>query len=140
MSKGSRPTLFLMEQNIVITVFAICAAVCIKIMLEAYIVTVNAVDTKNALLAAESAAESHKVYAGDSEVIAEILGGYAQGNNAVIVYFDSYWRPCISHRASYILLLSQSREELIIFSNIRVDRLTDGIELVRLNVAARRQH
>lgn len=55
-----RSSLFLMEQLIVIAVFAICAAVCVKIMFIARTITVDAVDTRYALLIAESEAEGFK--------------------------------------------------------------------------------
>ncbi|MDR0273537.1 MAG: hypothetical protein LBI27_09500 [Clostridiales bacterium] len=65
--KKSKSSLFLMEQIVVITVFAICAAVCVKILSLSFIMTDDAVVTRNALLAAENAAESFKAFSGDLE-------------------------------------------------------------------------
>jgi len=101
MNQRSKSTLFLIEQLIVVAVFAICAVACVSIMVSAYL---NANDTRsisNALLRAESAAEVFKATGGDVDAIADILGGVS--NNAysfptsdyafVTIYYDSAWQP-----------------------------------------------
>ena len=132
----SKSTLFLMEQIIVITVFALCAAICIRILVESYLMTTNAVDTKNALLAAESAAESHKAFSGDIERIAAVLGGSAE-DGRLYVYFDSSWQPGSDIDASFVLRLTRT-ESAVIVSDIAVSRIACGSELISLTVAARR--
>ena len=133
----SRATLFLMEQIVVITVFAVCAAVCVKILAVSFLMTVDAVDTKNALLAAESAAESHKAFAGETNKIADILGGYSNGLG-VVVYFDSDWQPVPETYASFVLRLTRHEEESsVILSDITVMRVMEDDELIRLTTAVR---
>ena len=126
-----------MEQIVVIAVFAFCAAVCVRILAESYSMTVDAVDTKNALLAAESAAESHKAFNGDVGRIADILNGSAESDSSVLVYFDSFWQPTFAEQASFVLHLIQT-ESAVIYSDITVSRILCGKELVSLTVAARR--
>ena len=137
MEGRSRSTLFLMEQIVVITVFAICAAVCVKILAVSFLITVDAVDTRNALLVAESAAESHKAFGGDITRIAELLGGAADAiNDIIVIYYDSNWQPVLEAYGSFALRL-ELYESSVIFAYITVSR-TDGEELISLTAAARR--
>jgi len=141
MSGQSRSTLFLMEQIIVITVFAICAAVCVKILVVSYLMTVDAVDTKHALIAAESMAESYKAFAGNTAMVAEIIGGSAGGSytdGTVTVYFDSNWQPHYEAYAVFVLQLTKRISEPgITLSDITVNRAVTGDELISLTVAVR---
>ena len=127
-----------MEQLIVIAVFAICASVCVKILSVSYLMTVEAVSTRNALLVAESAAESHKAFAGDTVRIAEILGGWAR-DGTVTVYYDSNWQPVSEAYAFFVLRLVRSVADTpIIFADISVSTMLTGDELVSLTTAVRR--
>jgi Tfp pilus assembly protein PilE len=65
--------LFLMEQLIVILVFAICAAVCMRLFVTSYIMVDETSDLNSALLAVESAAETYKATGGDIERMTQIL-------------------------------------------------------------------
>jgi len=133
-----------MEQVVVITVFAICAAICVKILVVSYLMTVAAVDTKNALLVAESAAESYKAFSGDLEQVAEVFGGPAVVVTAtgydfesLLLFFDSSWQPVDELDASFVLRLDNNSDEpLINFADITVSRL-NADELISLTVAVR---
>lgn len=150
-----RSTLFLMEQIVVITVFAICTALCVYILSESYLLTVNAVDTRNALLAAESAAECFKAYGGDMGKIAEVLKG-KKSDTGVYVYYDGNWRPnCYNsyNNITFVLHLDivDNSQPIILaniavgkinvgkinFGRINVGRISAAEDLVRLSVAAR---
>jgi len=115
-----------MEQIVVIVVFSLCAAVCVKIMAVSYLMTVNAVDTKNALLIAESAAESYKAFAKDT-------------SESIPAYYDKNWNPCDESNASFILHLTERKlEPSILLADIAVNKITTNEKLVNLTVAARR--
>ena len=139
MRSRSKSTLFLMEQIVVIAVFAICAAVCVKILALSYIMTVDAVDTRNALLAAESAAESHKAFAGDMSRIAAVLSGSAQYSEGTLrVFYDQYWQPASEEGAAFVLYLVRSDGgQSVIFADISVRRTLTSDELIRLTAAVR---
>ena len=142
MNNRSRSTLFLIEQLIVIAVFAVCAAACVKILTDAYFTTNHSKDVSNALLAAENSAESFKAAGGDLSQVARILGGDAStlnGAPVVIVYFDKQWSACGDvSGASYVLRLtvSQGNSSSLQSGDISVEKLT-GEELVALTVTAR---
>ena len=74
MNTRSKSTLFLIEQLIVIAVFAISAAACITILTSAYFTSVESRDIKNAILVAENVAETFKATNGSPESIAGLLG------------------------------------------------------------------
>ena len=109
--KRSRSSLFLMEQLIVITVFAVCAAACVKILTSSYFMAHDTRDIGNAILVSESAAECFKAVLGDYAKTAETLGGSlgnVDGKAAVIVYYNSKWLVCGKDDAAYVLNIVSS--------------------------------
>ena len=109
MNTRSKSTLFLIEQLIVIAVFAICAAACISILASAYFTSEDTRDMSNALLVAESAAEAYKATGGELADVARIMGGtldYADGAYGLIVHYDGNWRASTESGASYRLMLT----------------------------------
>jgi len=113
-----------MEQIVVIAVFSLCAAICVKIMAVSYLMTVNAVDTKNALLIAESAAESYKA---------------GVQSKSISVYYDSNWNTCDEANAIFVLhLIEHELEFSILLADIAVNKIITNEKLVNLTVAARR--
>ena len=73
MANRSKHTLFLMEQLVVILVFAICAAVTVRIFVGSFLMAENAKHMKNALLIAESVAEVYKATDGDLTEMLKVL-------------------------------------------------------------------
>ena len=132
----SKSTLFLIEQIIVIAVFAICAAVCVRIIVSAYMMTADAVDTRNALTIAESAAESFKAFEGDAALVFAVLsersantqasGNYSQ--NSIVVVCD---------RFSLEIAIREGSARGLLFADIAITGLRGGEELVTLTVATR---
>ena len=92
--KRSRSTLFLIEQLVAVTIFAVCAAICVSIFINAYLMANEARDIGNGLKAAKNAAEAFKTF-GDVHEAAGFIRGY--DNGTYVVYFDRDWR--VSHRA-----------------------------------------
>jgi len=130
MVKRSRSTLLLIEQIIVIAVFAFCAAVCVNIIVSSFIMTQNAVHTRNALAVAESAAESFKAFDGDADRVFVLVG----------TYFDENWRQTTRDDAIFALNLDiQNQGEPVVFAHIVVEKIGSDEPLVELNVAARRR-
>ena len=152
MTHRSKSTLFLIEQLIVIAVFAICAVACISILTAAYFYANDSKATSHAVLRAESAAEIFKATGGDTSVVAEIMGGELRGgigysgSTSAVVYYDSTWQVSDETNASYVLHLAVAASQLshglveddliIVSGNILVSRIT-GEELVAFPVAVR---
>ena len=134
MNGHSRSTLFLMEQLVVILVFAVCSAVCVTIFVESYQTERRALDKNYALLAAGSGAECYKASGGDARKAAERLSGFAVfAGEAAAVYYDEDWNPCGEAGASFVLRFTPGAP---LRAEITVGK-ADGEELVALTVAAR---
>ena len=154
MSGRSRSSLFLMEQLIVITIFAVCASVCVKIFIGSFLMANDTRDMNHALVAAKNCAECYKVYA-DLEKTAAVLSGREcslDGAQAVAVYYDKKWKVCDLTEAAYALRLNAPPLNasspgaaagdiagLPLLCELSVEKIT-GEEIVGFTVAARRMH
>ena len=141
MNSRSRSTLFLMEQLIVVAIFAISAAACVRILAASYFTATESNDLSNAIHAAESAAESYKAVMGDINKTAEILNGNAvsiEGRDAVIVYYDKDWRVSGHSDANFALRLVESssanKPAGLMSGELTVEKLT-GEEIIAFPVA-----
>ena len=149
MAQRSKSTLFLIEQLIVIAVFAICAAACISIFTAAYFYTNDSAAAGNAIIKAESAAEIFKATGGDVAAVADILRGTAvqpaavSGEaDAVTVYFNSEWQACSISEASFLLNLEidtpdRTRRGLSPVTGILTVSKSTGEQLVSFPLTAR---
>ena len=151
----SKSTLFLMEQLVVIAVFAICAAVCVYILARSYLMTVEAVDSRHALLIAENAAEMYKAFDGD---VAQVLQAkfdvprYPLPEGSFELFYCENWLPVNSlETAEFVLHMQQNpvymRVQTADITVSRVERIyyvfhgetvNIGQELVNLTVGIRR--
>ena len=141
----SKSSLFLIEQLIVIAVFAICAAVCVKIFAESYILSSAGADINNALLIAKNGAESFKAASGDMDVTAQFLGVNIN-KGGLHVYYDHTWRPCEEEDALYMLRLvpynGAENESSLTFCQLSVERLGEGAlsgTIIELTATARKK-
>jgi len=122
----SKSTLLLIEQIIVIAIFAVCAAVCVNIIASSYLITARAVDTRNALSIAERAADTFKARFGDVE--------------NTTVHFGEGWMMSGADDAAFVLRLTRNVTERVIFADITMYRVDGDTldELLSLPVAVRR--
>lgn len=138
MNNRSRSALFLMEQLIVITIFAVCAAACVKIFVVSYIMVSDSRDLNHALPVAESGAECFKAAAGDAEKVTMILGGSVNAD-MISVFYDEQWQTCGEDSASFVmrLMIRYPVEALSspVFGDISVEKIT-GEEIIAFTVAA----
>jgi len=145
MTHRSKSTLFLIEQLIVIAVFAICAVACISILTAAYFAANDSRATSHAILKAESSAEVLKATGGNMDEAARILGGVcfldAAGATVLTVYYDNSWQPSNAVKAYYVLDLittpvPNTQYFTLITGTVTVSKV-NGEQLVELTVAAR---
>ena len=140
---GLKSSLFLMEQLIVILIFALCAAICVKIFVSSYIIASDSKDLNHALLIAESGAECYKAAAGDMESTARILGGSLQGAGAALtVFYDDKWRVCGDNEAAYVLRMTDQTAAdafvSLLRSDLSVEKIAGPETLIAFSVAVRR--
>lgn len=103
----SRATLFLIEKLIVITVFALCAAACVQIFAESFIMANDSKNMNNALVAAKNGAERFKAFEDLSETAAALGGGlvYVAGRESAVVYYDEDWQESSESGAAFVMRL-----------------------------------
>ena len=141
MKYRSKSTLFLIEQLIVIAVFAICATACVKIVTSAYFYAIDSRDVSNAIFAAESGADSFKSVSGDFGEAAVLLGGFTEnrdGSVVLVVYYDDKWQVSGKESAQYVLNLAGKPSGTLpsrLFNGELSIARTDGDELVSIPVA-----
>jgi type II secretory pathway pseudopilin PulG len=140
----SRSTLFLIEQLLVILIFSICAAVCITIFVESYLMSKNTRDVSYAIRVAGNAAESYKAAGGNAYETLRLLHG-AQANHAVndnngglFVYYDDSWNTINENAASFVLRIQPVDYPApdLVHAEVVIRRVT-GEEMYRLSVTAR---
>jgi len=146
MNNRSRSTLFLIEQLIVIAVFAICAVACISILTAAFSYAGDTKATAHALIAAESGAEVFKATGGDINTVADIIGGTTgasgSGTAAIKVFYDNSWQVSGETDASFVLDLlvdapGNSNDVDLITAELTVSKMT-GEQLVAFPLAVLR--
>ena len=154
MMQRSKSTLFLIEQLVVIAVFAICAVACISILSAAYFNANDSGAVSNALLKAESGAEVFKATGGDLLATGEIIGGPGSAGHGVFrissepselsVFYSKEWQLCEPGDASFLMILvvdnnnisNEPNGPVFITGNLTVERIT-GEELVAFPIVAR---
>jgi hypothetical protein len=127
-----------MEQAVAIAVFAVCAAVCVKILVVSHIMATNAIDTRDALLVAENAAESFKAFSGDVNAVARVMGGEVCASSGdVVVFYDGDWQPVTEASADFVLRLTPlGSEPTLRLAEVTVEKRDTGREMVALAAAA----
>lgn len=138
MNGRSRSSLFLIEQLIVIAVFAVCAAACVSIFVDAFLTAEGTDDINHALIAAKSGAECYKAY-GNLEETAEILEGvYSPDATYAVVYYDGDWRVCGETEAVYTMRFESADAGGLtapLLCELSVEKIT-GEEIISFTVAA----
>jgi type II secretory pathway pseudopilin PulG len=142
MSKRSRSTLFLIEQLIVIAIFAVCAAACVSILTVSFISARESSDMSGAILTAENAAESFKAVSGDIDRAAAILGGSRASENnedKLIVHYNERWQVVGESDAQFtlrIVRMNDNPQQSLISAQLSVENIT-GEQILSFPVIAR---
>ena len=147
MATRSKSTLFLIEQLIVVAVFAISAAACITILASAYFTSVETRDLRKAILVAENVAETFKATNGSTQSISIVLDGEdmivtkVQGNELItIVYYDNDWQVSYENNAAYMLKLTRPADPdttLNVVTGELTVSMVSGEEILSFPVAAK---
>ena len=92
----------LMEQILMVAVFAIAAAVCLSAFAVGNRISKERSDLDTAVLLAQDTCEMLKYAKGDKEKAAEITGG-AYSENELLIYFDENGNNTSSDSAVYLV-------------------------------------
>ena len=90
MNSRSKSGLFLIELIIVITVFSISAAVCLRLFFQSRVIANESYNLSRASLEVQSAADCYKSSGGDLAETADRLGGSLL-DGKLMIYYDEKW-------------------------------------------------
>lgn len=123
----------LMEQILMVAVFAIAAAVCLQGFASANRISKERADLDTAVFLAQDTCEVLKYAAGDMEKAASLTGGTADGNTLVI-YYDGSRKTTHADSAVYTVV-SRSTEGSNGVGQAEVQVSAQGKDLFSLTVA-----
>ena len=101
----SKAPLSLMEQVVMILVFAFAAALCVQAFVLADTMSQEAYERDKAAIISQAMAETVKSQKGDMEKVCEILNGH-EISEGVILYYDREWKPCAEEGSVYLVELT----------------------------------
>jgi hypothetical protein len=139
LTEHSKSLLFLMEQVIVITVFAVCAAVCVSLFASSFETARASSDLNKAMLLAASGAEAAKASDNAAQTAAFLGKGAAAIDGGVTVFYDSAWLGCDEDQAAYLMDIVFRPGEpglSLTYGDITV-KSKEGEEIFSLTAAAR---
>ena len=122
----NRSFLNLIEQQLMILVFAVAAAICIKTFVYSDMISRDTETRDRAVEAAQNVAECIKNSSGDIALAASVLGGTEDGDDWVIM-FDENWQEVTSDGEYTVRVSAEKRTGLYTAGRITV---TDGDDTV----------
>lgn len=139
MNNGENKTpLALMEQVIMVFVFALAAALCVQVFVYARTVSVSMEERDYAMVECQSVAETAKDCAGNIEEMRKYLENGCVGENELSFYYDEKWEAVQSEdETAYYQIVFHIVELSELCGNGKVSalKLTDGTEICSLPVA-----
>lgn len=90
MNTRSKSGLFLIELIVVILIFSLSAATCLRLFFQSRQIAAESKNLSYASLAVQSTADCYKSSGGDIEKVAEMLGGSIV-NDQLYLYYDADW-------------------------------------------------
>ena len=129
----SKAPLALIEQVIMLLVFALSAALCLWAFVWADTSSQNSVARDHALIHAQSMAETLKSTDGDFAAAAELCGGTWE-NGIWTIHYDKNWVQ-VSAQGSYVLSASPAESGLPYLDCAAIKAFHNEICLVEMDVA-----
>ncbi len=112
---------FLIELIINCLFFVIAAAICVNLFVSGHLDSTRSNELSVAMTEASNAAEVVKAFDGDSEKIAECLGGASIQDDLVEIYYDEFWQVVEDESLQkYILSISMDNSEEMVNATIIV--------------------
>lgn len=134
--KSSRPPLILMEQMVMVLVFALAAALCLQAFVKSDSLSRQSEQRDRALLQAQSAMEVVRYCRGDMNAAAELLGAQYPGEDKLMIDYDADWNLADgTMRYTLGAVLLYSSVDGLGMAEIWVRDELEDRELVRMDVA-----
>ena len=134
--KSSRPPLILMEQMVMVLVFALAAALCLQAFVKSDGLSRQSEQRDRALLQAQSAMEVVRYCSGDMNAAAELLGAQYPSEDKLMIDYDEDWNLADgTMRYTLGAVLLYSSVDGLGMAEIWVRDELEDRELVRMDVA-----
>ena len=128
----SKAPLALMEQVVMVLVFALAAVLCLKVFVFAEQMSLRNEAVDRAVAEARNAAEALK---GENLEYFETMGAEQDGNGGFVIWYHEDWTAAESGSGAYRLEVSRSRQDEFLWSGEAAVFTADGEALFRLPVA-----
>lgn len=132
----SKAPLVLMEQVIMVLVFALVAAMCIQAFALARSISLRMAERDHAMNISQTLAETVKAYGGSLEEIRGELGGVMDGEQLVF-YYDDEWNavPNVEEADFCAVFVTEESEALCRYGSIIVSDAAHEREIFSMRVA-----
>lgn len=132
----SKAPLVMMEQLVMVLVFALTAALCVQIFVLSEKLSIKASATDRASLMAQNVAERMK--ADEPMLFLEASDATKMSQGVWRLTFDENWNVSKDENAAYYMEICFEKEEVLFWSAIITVFAQDGTELFSVPVAAQR--
>ncbi len=130
----SKTSLFLMELIITILLFAACGAVCVKLFVTSYVMTVDTTELNESVSIAQGFAEVMRGTDGDIDSVLEHYPSAVRGGDGFFeVFYNEDFEVCDYADAVYVSDVTMAPNGAIQNMEVRVVRLKDYKEIYTLN-------
>ena len=131
----SKAPLTLMEQLVMMLVFALAAALCLQMFVLSGQMSRRLERQDHAVTLVQNAAETVKICGGDAEEYTEILGA-EEKDGMFAVGYDAEWNPVSADLAEYLITLTKTSAEDALLGTAEVAAVqADGEEIFRVTVS-----
>ena len=132
----SKPPLILMEQMVMVLVFALAAALCLQAFVRSDNMSLRSEQRDRALVQVQSAAETVRSCRGDMAEAARVLGATEYGVGSLTLSMDENWEP-VDDNGCWTLRVLEEDSGLhgLGKAHVWVVDETRGTELVSLDIA-----
>ena len=127
MNTRSKSSLFLIELVIVILVFSLSAAVCLRLFFESRKISDQSRNVSQASITVQTVADCYKAMKGDFNKTAQLLDGTVKGQ-VVEFYYNRIWESVGSADDAYFVIRIELIEHQHKESTVTASRL-DGNEI-----------
>ncbi len=107
----SKAPLVLMEQLIMLVVFSIAAAICVRTFVYSDQLSLKNELRDQALVQAQTLAETYKYYKGDAEKAMSEFGGNID-NNTWVTYWNSQWQSCEQNQSQCKIEIAEKPSDI----------------------------
>ena len=133
--RSSRSGLLVIELVIAVGVFALCAAICVGLFVQADRVSRDSAALGQAVNVSQNTAERYKTVQGDLEQLAQDLDGTCTEDGALVLWFDSDWQP-VQAEGEYQMTITPQPAEGYRKADLSVQQTGSDETLFALQLAA----